>query len=613
MKKVCGNCFTVTSGQTCKKCGYTSGKAPLYALSAGTRLNKRYIVGRVLGQGGFGITYLAYDEEEGHIAAIKEFYPYGVAVRAADNKNLEPLSELQSGDFSEGTERFCREAELISHFKNSAEILGVRDCFKENGTAYYAMEPAIGITLSDYCEKYGNITPPQVVGIMRQTALAFSVLHKGNAIHRDASPDNIMLCRNGKVRLLDFGAARELDNGKSYSVIVKEGYAPIEQYQRHGNQGAHTDIYTLGASMYRSLTGITPDDPMTRMEDETSFIRGLEHIDSRLRGIIRRCTMLRPEERYRSAEELLSELDECGITEEWFSEDRLNNTAEFPANPPARRKKTAALIAAGSAVSAAAAGIVALFSNAFAPPQEVKIGGEMYSVELTQLDLSDRELTNAQIANLRHMKKLTRLDLKNNYLTDLSCLSGLTGLKEIWFDNNSVTDIGFMKDMNSLTTISAENNMISDISPLSGKTTLVNVYFGDNYITDITPLSDSRVLENVSFNEAQIGSLDALEGMTELKMVCLSGCNLTDISPLSSSKGLTYVYVGRNRLSDFSPLKNCTSITELYMDNNDLKNGIETLEGVTVNGFIAAEGNGLTNSEVDRIIQLMNGKFEIYH
>ncbi len=154
---------------------------------------------------------------------------------------------------------------------------------------------------------------------------------------------------------------------------------------------------------------------------------------------------------------------------------------------------------------------------------------------------------------------------------------------------------------------------ISDISALADKTRLEYVFIGDNYVTDISPLENCNKLKQIGFNEAQIGNIEALRDKTDLEKVCLTGCNLTSIEPLTNCKKLRYVYLGRNRLTDISPLEGC-EIAEFYLDNNLLSGNTDSFRGITVNGFVCAEGNGFTEGEIYRIVNIMlSGDFELYY
>lgn len=617
--KVCGNCFSKLKGKKCSDCGYSEDDSytEYDVLPVGTELNGRYIIGRLLGKGGFGITYLAYDQQDERAIAIKEYYPDRIAVRSHDNITVEPMTSFQANDFSEGLECFLNEAAIIMQFRDNSDIMGLYDIFRSNGTAYYAMEYFNGVSLKKYVENKGTLTEGQAVHIAEQLLPALSTIHSGGVLHRDITPENIILCSNGCVKLIDFGSARSFsfDTQQSMSIILKEGYAPLEQYQRKGSQNCRTDIYSLAMSLYYGCTGLTPENPIIRLDDDSDFENGLKKLSDGLSEIIKKAAAVREKERYTDAQAMLADIKSCGISDEMPIIEDIP-TVRLPGGKIKKNK-----ISTKAKVFITLSAVLCLITAFFFMNKEyftdiadikVRIGDDMYSVKTTELDLQNRELTNAQISNLRHMKSLKSLNLADNYLTDLSCLDGLSELEYLKFSNNNVSDISFMQSMKNLKHFSANNNSISDISVLSDMTGLEYVFLGDNYITDISPLKNSRGLLYVSFDEAQLDNIDVLEGMDKLIMAGFSGCNLTSIEPLRGCTSLKKVYFGRNQLTDVSPLVGC-NIEELYLDNNLLSRHTDTFKGITLNGFACMEGNGFTEEEIQNIVDNMNGDFDIYY
>lgn len=613
MKKICGNCFSRISGNVCRKCGHVNVRtsAEYDALPVGTQLRGRYTVGKLMGRGGFGMIYLAYDEQSDKTVAVKEFFSDGTAVRSQDNITAEPMTTIQQENYGEGLDRFFREAEIISGFPECSELIGIYDVFRENGTAYYAMEFVHGASLKSYAETSSAISSAQAVYIAQKLLPSLQILHQRGVIHRDVSPDNIMLCADGSVKLIDFGSARYIqDRTCSMSVILKQGFAPLEQYQRRGAQGGWTDIYSFGASLFYAMTLVTPEDPLTRLEDDSDFEFQLHGITPSLAEILRRSCNVRRELRYQNAEEMLGAVSVCGVEPVGFPADKIQQAVRSSAAPEGSLARGGTFLSTAAAALTSAASSAAEFFSGISrtiTPIKVRIGGEMFPVNSVELDLSDRELTNAQIINLRHMKRLKVLNLNYNYITDLACLEGLTQLEELHFSHNNVTDLSFLSGMTELRRISAENTGLADISPLAGKLRLEAVFIGDSLVTDITPLKSALGLRFLGCNELQIGSLDALEGMTELETVCLAGCGLWSIQPLSSGKKLRNVYLGRNNVSDLSPLIGC-DIAEMYLDLNKLNGNREAFRGLTVHGFIVMNGNGYAQEDLEYIRSTINGE-----
>lgn len=207
---------------------------------------------------------------------------------------------------------------MISQFNGNPNIVEVYEFFSENDTVYFAMEFLWGQTLKEYIRDKGILTAPQALYVAKGVANALAVAHKASVLHRDISPDNIILCGGGKVKLIDFGAARQVvaELSQSFSVILKPGFAPLEQYNKKGNQGPWTDIYALGATLYFALTGDIPEDPMARFDDDDTFKENLFDIDSELWSIIVKATSLKNDDRYKNAEEMLNDLNKVGLEPE---------------------------------------------------------------------------------------------------------------------------------------------------------------------------------------------------------------------------------------------------------------------------------------------------------
>lgn len=275
MNNICCNCFCQkpNSESICPVCGYENGsdklKHPL-ALPEGTVLAGKYIVGRVLGQGGFGITYIAQDYHTREKVALKEFFPDTVALRS-DQFSVMSFSDEKQEYFDYGKECFLSEAETLSRFIGNENICRIYSYFEENNTAYFAMEYIDGESLQSLLDsRGGRISFQEAVKIFLPVTNALSAVHAQGVIHRDISPDNIIITKNGGVKLLDFGAARYSlgDKSRSLDVVLKHGYAPKEQYTRHGRQGPFTDVYSLSATFYKAITGHTPPDSIDRLEED---------------------------------------------------------------------------------------------------------------------------------------------------------------------------------------------------------------------------------------------------------------------------------------------------------------------------------------------------------
>ena len=243
----------------------------LYCLRKGTRLIGRYTIEDVLGQGGFGITYLGMDELHKKKVAIKEFFPQGIVTRNIEYEDTVTVTLVgEKENYDKGKERFLKEAQTMAMFSKDKGIVKALDFFEINNTAYIVMEYLEGVTLKQYLRENERIDAEDLVELLVPLIEALDEIHSQGLIHRDISPDNIMVLPDGRIKLMDFGAARDYTEfgEKSLSIVLKPGYAPPEQYQTHGVQGPWTDIYALCATMYKCITGENPPDAIDRLVDD---------------------------------------------------------------------------------------------------------------------------------------------------------------------------------------------------------------------------------------------------------------------------------------------------------------------------------------------------------
>jgi len=275
-RRLCPGCMNWKhSGFICEHCGHDE-RIPNepHQLPVGTALKGQYIVGKVLGQGGFGITYLGYDQYLRQTVAIKEYYPTGLVMRDSSHSITVTNVEGQNGTtFESNLRRFLREAQSLAKLKEVPEVVQVRNFFPENGTAYIIMEFVQGITLKDHIRNQGLLSPDQAMHVFMPVMSGLQKVHEVGLVHRDISPDNIMLLPGGGVKLLDFGAVRDYNSELSQSTqaILKPGFAPVEQYRATSELGPWTDLYALCATMYYCMSGKLPPEAPERMMEGAEF------------------------------------------------------------------------------------------------------------------------------------------------------------------------------------------------------------------------------------------------------------------------------------------------------------------------------------------------------
>lgn len=266
-QNTCPRCFaTLPDGVHCEKCGYdkTTAKKHEHVLKQFSLLKSRYLVGLVLGKGGFGVTYTAFDTATNQVCAIKEFMPSDYSERMENGLSVHPYADQKARTvFQHAKEKFLNEARMLRQLKNNLAVVDVLDCFEQNGTAYLAME-YLPVTVRQLArENNGKLSPDIAYEMLVTIASALMEIHKMNIIHRDITPENIMCTKNGVFKLIDFGAARSCGDPKK-TVLLKRGYAPPEQYDPAGNQGPWTDIYGLCATYYYLVSGKRPEDGLER-------------------------------------------------------------------------------------------------------------------------------------------------------------------------------------------------------------------------------------------------------------------------------------------------------------------------------------------------------------
>jgi serine/threonine protein kinase len=235
-------------------------------------LGEKYVIGCALGQGGFGITYLGFDLTSSKKLAIKEYFPLQISTRAQDHLTVSPISSKNRRDLEYGLAKFAEEGRALAYFRNHPGVVSMLDFFQANGTAYIVMAYVEGRDLKRYLHEKGEkISFEAALRILRLAMAALQDVHRAGILHRDISPDNIYVEEKGGVRILDFGATRYAmgEQSRSLSVVLKPGYAPEEQYRSRGKQGPWTDIYAMGATFYRAITGqVPPESPDRLAEDD---------------------------------------------------------------------------------------------------------------------------------------------------------------------------------------------------------------------------------------------------------------------------------------------------------------------------------------------------------
>ena len=314
----CMKCMhPLTAGETvCPECGraYGSANAETFALKPGTILEGKYLVGEMLGQGGFGITYIGFDLLLEQKVAIKEYYPMSTGMVSREGHSTVVWSSAMMGKTGtqKGFDSFLKEARKMAKLGGIPDVVGVKSVFIQNETAYIVMDFIEGETLLKKLQKNGPMDFDSCVKLMTPIMQALAEVHEHGIIHRDISPDNIMVRPDGKLILLDLGAAKDLDiqgndgSVQSSQMVAKHGFSPIEQYSKSGKVGPWTDIYAMAATIYYCCTGILPPPATDRTIDDTLACQ--PRLTQAQFDILADCMRMRPQDRPQSMGTLLQML-----------------------------------------------------------------------------------------------------------------------------------------------------------------------------------------------------------------------------------------------------------------------------------------------------------------
>ncbi len=287
-------------------------KREIHHLPKDTVLADRYVLQEVSGEGNFGITYTGWDKLLESRVAVKEFFPVSRVSRdvtTGDNN----VFVFQKDNYDEILHKYLEEAKRLSKLNQVEGIVSIRDFFYANNTAYIIMEYIEGISVKEYVTKQGKMGESEIKKCILPILNALEKVHEIGIIHRDISPDNIILTPDNKIVLVDFGSARQvnLPDDKSLTVMVKRGYSSPELYRSRGEQGPWTDVYAICATIYFMLTGKVPDEAIDRiLEDETPSLVGMKGIKASLsfKKAVMKGISLRQGERYKNIGELKQDL-----------------------------------------------------------------------------------------------------------------------------------------------------------------------------------------------------------------------------------------------------------------------------------------------------------------
>lgn len=335
-RDICLRCFgDLGADRVCKRCGKRDDGKPNApnCLRRRSLLMKRYLIDKPIGEGGFGITYLAWDVPAARRVAIKEYFPSGYVSRDPRTDRMILNAKRHHAASNRGLKRFIDEARHLKSIGELDGIVHVHEFFSANDTAYIVMEYLDGISLKQYVRRKGKLGFGNTLTILKPVILSLAEVHAAGLIHRDVSPDNIIITKTNEVKLIDFGASKDVGpDDRTVSIVLKQGFAPEEQYRLHGEQGPWTDIYALGVTIYYCVTGKLPPESIQRMYDDKIVPpskMGAAISPSGERALMKALAVF-AKDRYRSLEEFMADA---------YSEDALRDEIAGDGN----RSRTAAL------------------------------------------------------------------------------------------------------------------------------------------------------------------------------------------------------------------------------------------------------------------------------
>lgn len=637
-KHLCSFCFEEIkpSEAKCNCCGRLQSEAEEKTdfLPIGTILYGEYMIGKVLGNGGFGVTYLGYNLKEKKKVAIKEFFPEALCYRIKGEEEVLTRQGDNEKKFKEGAEKFYNEAKNIAMFANSPNIINVYTFFYEKNTSYFVMEYVDGIDLKNYVKlKGGKITPGECCLLLLPILDALSDMHEKQILHRDISPDNIYITHDGQVKLLDFGAARQRidDDPKSLSVVLKPGFAPVEQYQRKGKQGGWTDVYAFAATVYYCVTGVVPDPVTDRIGDDKLKRPAAYGIlpNTTFSSIIMKAMAIQVADRTQSAKLLKKQLEvyargevvpekarlsdklgqkggkklaiivglcvlAAGLTttgillfsgndKENKGMKTISEVSVRPINQEAERQKE----------EAERLELLRLASPSPSPtpaptptPQAVmwkdhKIGQEVAKtlgvaafedVTVDQLlDVHVLRLEKIEFKNLDDISMLTGLTdltITNSKIKSLAPISKLVNLTSLTLTGDEIVDLDGIEKLTGLKNLDLEDNKIVKLKAISSLTNLKELKLASNQIKSIEPLSELSNLERLYMIHNKVTTLPDMKKMTKLTIMNLSDNALKDISGVKGLSSISKLYLVDNEISNIKPLKNLKTLTVLDIRKN---------------------------------------------
>lgn len=614
-RKLCMHCMArkADEQEACPVCGFIERDfvPEKHHLPPRTILKGQYLVGCALGEGGFGITYIGWDLFLHMPVAIKEYFPSGVVIRDQGQHTVNVFAGKDEQSFLLGRDRFFREAQKVARFDNNPGVVSVKNCFLENGTAYIIMEYISGINLGTYAaQRGGKLGFQETLQLLKTPIQTLEELHRYSTYHRDISPENLMLSKTGTVKLIDFGSAMESDSEKKTRVLmVRSGYSPVEMYSSTGKDGPYSDVYSMAATIYKLITGVTPPAATERLNAD-SLVRptmlGVKEISQEQEAALMKGMAVQLNDRYQTMAEFFHDLYGYGI-----------NDAP-PSKPQPKHRTLLVLLALACVALLVGAGILLGRQGGFTPAPI-----EQATAEPTEAITAEptAEPTEAPTAEPTEMPAAVA-----DAARDMPVLG--TELRAFLRQNGYDAPDGQPIPAEALAKVGAVRmlgsrlyfQLLNEDGYLDWNDELGRMWRKDgeeldeerrNQPTgntlDLTELSGCVNLQYLNLRDVWVSSVQALENLPRVGTLILDNCGVTDdiLPVLGSLASLDSLKLDNNALTTLEGLQALTNLQELSVACNqitslapiaDLPIGNLNLSGIPIASLNELSGGKLVST-----------------
>lgn len=584
--------------EACPVCGFIERDfvPEKHHLPPRTILKGQYLVGCALGEGGFGITYIGWDLFLHMPVAIKEYFPSGVVIRDQGQHTVNVFAGKDEQSFLLGRDRFFREAQKVARFDNNPGVVSVKNCFLENGTAYIIMEYISGINLGTYAaQRGGKLGFQETLQLLKTPIQTLEELHRYSTYHRDISPENLMLSKTGTVKLIDFGSAMESDSEKKTRVLmVRSGYSPVEMYSSTGKDGPYSDVYSMAATIYKLITGVTPPAATERLNAD-SLVRptmlGVKEISQEQEAALMKGMAVQLNDRYQTMAEFFHDLYGYGI-----------NDAP-PSKPQPKHRTLLVLLALACVALLVGAGILLGRQGGFPPApieQETAEPTEAITAEPTaeptEAPTAEPTETPAAVADaardmpvlgaeLRAFLRQNGYDAPDGQPIPAEALAKVGAVRmlgsRLYFQ--LLNEDGYLDWNDELGRMWRKDGEELDEERRNQPT---------GNTLDLTELSGCVNLQYLNLRDVWVSSARALENLPRMESLVLDNCGVTDdmLPSIGKLKDLSNLILNYNQLTTLEGLQALTNLNNFHVAFNRISS-LESLADISVNGHMNLMGN----------------------